>query len=75
MVPQSIQPPFESGSGLKHSNGSLEQAQGSEGSASRRADFSLAKAKQGMSDDLCGSVRQWREHSGVCHRNRGIPAV
>lgn len=22
----------------------------------------------GMSDDLCGSVRWWREYSGVCHR-------
>lgn len=27
-----------------------------------------------MSDDLCGSVRRWREHSGVCHRGGGAPA-
>jgi len=28
----------------------------------------------GMSDDLCGSVRRWREHSGVCHCGGGVPA-
>lgn len=28
----------------------------------------------GMSDDLCGGVRWWREHSGVCHCGGGAPA-
>lgn len=27
-----------------------------------------------MSDDLCGSVRWWREHSGVCYCGGGAPA-
>lgn len=25
----------------------------------------------GMSDDLCGGVRQWRKHCGVCHSGGG----